>query len=263
MDGSTEQFSQPLSKSKSNPLKRHRVFRACEQCRTKKSKCDGKSPSCSTCESLSQQCTYGESPKRRGLVAGSHSRLEQKAKVLETLLGLLVTTVQGSEMTLKTLVEKYKSKLVDDDSARETWSTGPVMQMIEAMGLLEIDPKRGRPEAILRSPSSQESVERRLFSATPAPFFDSTAGQESQHFMDRIIVELPPRNRADENSTRKQALPPTVRSSVRAPSDISGDSSHLLDIYFTYTHVWFPILDKFDIFRTLRSVSSHKRPQLY
>jgi hypothetical protein len=36
----------------------------------------------------------------------------------------------------------------------------------------------------------------------------------------------------------------------------------LLDLYFTYTHVWFPVLDKFDIFRTFRSVKDTPNQRL-
>ncbi|GAN06052.1 hypothetical protein MAM1_0110c05529 [Mucor ambiguus] len=45
------------------PLKRHKVSKACEACRSKKMRCDGKNP-CQRCESNRIKCKYNDKPAR-------------------------------------------------------------------------------------------------------------------------------------------------------------------------------------------------------
>lgn len=70
----------------SGPNKRQRVSRACLQCRTRKIKCTGESPSCAACRNTGQNCSYGEA-KRRGLPPGYLQQLEKYVKRLETIIG--------------------------------------------------------------------------------------------------------------------------------------------------------------------------------
>lgn len=70
--------------------KRARVSRACENCRTKKIKCDGEKPRCSNCETNDIECVYTESirkirAKKSGSAAGL-DELEGRLGRLESLL---------------------------------------------------------------------------------------------------------------------------------------------------------------------------------
>ena len=80
----------------SNP-KRQRVSRACDSCRSKKDKCDGVQPVCSTCASLCRPCTYKANPKKRGLPTGY-------IRTLELLWGLVFCKIQGSEEVVRALL---------------------------------------------------------------------------------------------------------------------------------------------------------------
>ncbi|KAF8253636.1 hypothetical protein K440DRAFT_639483 [Wilcoxina mikolae CBS 423.85] len=117
--------------------KRLRVSRACEQCRSKKIKCDGIQPTCSPCSSQSIQCSYGSSPKKRGLVPGSVSALERSVKLLQRILGLLLVSVKAADKALLALVEQYAASLMDDseDGLRLTkaWKEGIVFQALETL----------------------------------------------------------------------------------------------------------------------------------
>lgn len=79
-----------------NAAKRVRVSQACESCRARKTKCDGRHPICSSCSLMGQACSYDPSPKKRGLRAGHSGMLERRVRVLEMICALLVDRVKGS-----------------------------------------------------------------------------------------------------------------------------------------------------------------------
>lgn len=58
------------------PVKRFRVSRACDQCRTAREKCDGNQPTCMPCFELKRSCTYTSNPRKRGLQPGYIRSLE-------------------------------------------------------------------------------------------------------------------------------------------------------------------------------------------
>ncbi|KAJ1907740.1 hypothetical protein LPJ81_000562 [Coemansia sp. IMI 209127] len=70
--------------------KRQRVSRACDKCRRKKVKCDGKHPVCTHCEELGHQCTYLDATKKRGPPKGYIEVIETRLHKVEELLRGLV-----------------------------------------------------------------------------------------------------------------------------------------------------------------------------
>jgi hypothetical protein len=252
----TTTMTTTISKKKQDGSTRHRVFRACEQCRSKKSKCDGTTPTCSTCRGLGINCNYGAPPKRRGLVPGSHSRLERKVKVLESILGLVVAQGNG-EKVLRELVERNRQRLVDgEECIREVWRRSEVMRVVGGMKLLEGDTQQGDE---IRGREPFGSVESQ-FSEDMTPFDFEPHIQPQQGSNTRDSTPIPFHTSQYIKSTSPaQPIDPSLKvlSSPDTVTDVKipENSFYLLDIYFTYTHVWFPILDKFNILRTLRSIT--------
>jgi hypothetical protein len=78
------------------PRKRQRVSQACDQCRSKKERCDGKRPTCSSCFGSNDICTYAANLKKRGLRAGY-------VRVLEMLLSLMFCKLERSEQLVRSL----------------------------------------------------------------------------------------------------------------------------------------------------------------
>lgn len=75
-------------KAKQPPRKR--VSQACDKCRARKDKCDGKKPSCSTCLANGRICSYDANVKKRGLPEGY-------VRGLEKLWGLAIRDVDEIE----------------------------------------------------------------------------------------------------------------------------------------------------------------------
>lgn len=70
-----------------------RVAQACDRCRAKKTKCDGKRPACSNCEAVGFKCIVSDKLSRRAFPKGYTETLEERIRQLEKenekLLGLL------------------------------------------------------------------------------------------------------------------------------------------------------------------------------
>ncbi|ORZ25346.1 fungal-specific transcription factor domain-domain-containing protein [Absidia repens] len=70
--------------------KRQRVSKACEQCRSKKTKCDGDQPICGICRSQNIDCTYKAITKKRGPPKGYIEAIEGRLQRLEALIGSII-----------------------------------------------------------------------------------------------------------------------------------------------------------------------------
>lgn len=60
-----------------------RVAQACDRCRAKKTKCDGKQPSCSNCETIGIKCIVSDKLSRRAFPKGYTETLEERIRQLE------------------------------------------------------------------------------------------------------------------------------------------------------------------------------------
>lgn len=79
-----------------------RVAQACDRCRAKKTKCDGKQPSCSNCAAVGFECIVSDKLSRRAFPRGYTETLEERIRLLEMenkkLAGLLEMRQEQLEM---------------------------------------------------------------------------------------------------------------------------------------------------------------------
>ncbi|GAA6059217.1 hypothetical protein JCM10212_006610 [Sporobolomyces blumeae] len=89
---------------------RKHASRACVQCRRRKAKCDGVSPSCSTCVLYRDECTWAhEQDHRRTAKKGEVTALRERIKILETLLKQSGGNLEDEALT------KTRTELLDSD----------------------------------------------------------------------------------------------------------------------------------------------------
>lgn len=213
------------------PLKRQRVSRACDQCRAAREKCDGIQPLCFPCVSQNRACTYEANPKKRGVQTGY-------IKTLEVALAWLFDKVPGCEDSLENLLMheggQGQSLLVGKDSEKSNrlhkrWRRSKVHKGIDRI--------------LSGGGVTQPRVE--------SEDVDSDAEHAEKA---SILVRGQTPTAAPE--------PPPTRIDGQAVSDTSGplllppNHWRLLDIYFSYTHCWFPILEKQDLLKTVYLYSS-------
>lgn len=94
--------------------KRRRIARACDMCRKKKIKCDGKMPKCSHCENYKTECIFTHVEKKRAPPKGAKyiEGLENRLGRMESLLRLsgLLAEDDGGRTDLGTLEKRLAER---------------------------------------------------------------------------------------------------------------------------------------------------------
>lgn len=256
--------------------KRQRVSRACDSCRSKKDKCDGIQPVCSTCASLGRPCTYKANPKKRGLPTGY-------IRSLELLWGLVFQKIQGSEDVMRALMRSINlpshlatmgKEAEGSDTLLSSFKNSTVLRDIERMLVVLEQPEEERErslqaygdgdtpldmDAVLASSEAQEWQIPEGLDYRETPFTGVSPSRAS-------MISSAPRPLAYRTrESGVQTVPEGAQSPPLAISLNEDDSRliptnkllqlpsnawPLLDIYFSYTQCWFPILEKHDILRT-------------
>ncbi|KXH40974.1 fungal specific transcription factor [Colletotrichum nymphaeae SA-01] len=133
--------------------KRRRVTRACDECRRKKIKCDGKQP-CTHCSVYSYECTYDKPSNRRRNPAPQYiEALESRLQRAETLLRKFIPDVDLADPTLDPAVQQefrnrehsriQSAKLRHDPFVAPEKEDPQLLSMIESIGQLDLDDKGG------------------------------------------------------------------------------------------------------------------------
>lgn len=267
--GSEEMTAQP---------KRQRVSRACDSCRSKKDKCDGMQPVCSTCASLCRPCTYKANPKKRGLPTGY-------IRSLELLWGLAFEKIHGSQDVMCALLRSIDLPSHLATMGKEAEGSDTLLSSFKNSTMLK---DVERLLAALEQPEDEREGNQQSYSdgVTSLDVDGILASSEAQEWrvpegLEHREVTLPAGVSTSrdfmiasppgpgEYSTRDCGVQTLEVDEFRAhplPVDLTAndqrvlstsmlpqlpyDAWPLLDIYFSYTHCWFPILEKHDILRT-------------
>ncbi|MCJ1315718.1 hypothetical protein MMC15_001038 [Xylographa vitiligo] len=104
----------------SNDPKRRRIARACDMCRKKKIKCDGKMPACSHCINYKTECIFTQVEKKRNPPKGAKyiEGLENRLGRMESLLKLsgLLNEEDGDRTDLGTLEKRLADKTLNQSN---------------------------------------------------------------------------------------------------------------------------------------------------
>lgn len=154
MTGSSSAVSGVPAKANLPLQKRRRVTRACDECRRKKIKCDGKQP-CTHCTVYSYSCTFDQPSNRRRNPAPQYiEALENRLQRTEAFLKVLLpgVDVNHPDFNAEKLLPEIQNALkgtssgfpfhtpasrTSDESSSEKDS--PLESMVEATGRLDVD----------------------------------------------------------------------------------------------------------------------------
>ncbi|KAH8701902.1 fungal-specific transcription factor domain-containing protein [Talaromyces proteolyticus] len=233
---------------------RKRVAVACSRCRLRKYKCDGAKPSCSTCSSakhLSIVCTYETSNKKRGLPEGY-------VRGMEKLWGIAMRKIDRLEELLLSVLNN------DQDPLLQAWndnSSGPLRVWRKSRLARALD--RHLPILELNRDSAGKRKRYIAFSDADEEGDDERDERQKEGYGDSSfqvedMIDLPDALTTEGNNINSQldelGPQPTIeppRQLLPAPiSDrLPPCIDHLVNVYFSYTHCWFPILEKHEIRR--------------
>ncbi|ORY70364.1 fungal-specific transcription factor domain-containing protein [Pseudomassariella vexata] len=253
--GLKRQSSHQEDKSKPEPAaapKRQRVSRACDQCRAAREKCDGLQPLCFPCASQNRHCTWEEPKKKRGVQTGY-------IRTLELALGWIFDKIPGSENALHSLLTheggQGRSLLLEKDTQagnrlHRRWRRSTIHKEIDRVlsGADATEAKADKTSPASDDVDSADDGEKPLHANSKMPVLavDLASISTGKPTPDSERLEQNVTDAPDEASHPS----PILRDDTLA---ISPRSMHLrlpvnywrlLDIYFSYTHCWFPILEK-------------------
>ncbi|PSS00760.1 fungal-specific transcription factor domain-containing protein [Coniella lustricola] len=124
-----QMFSDPGSfLDDSSEAKRRRIARACDMCRKKKIKCDGKLPSCTHCINYKTDCVFTQVEKKRNPPKGAKyiEGLENRLGRMESLLRLSGLLGEDDGATdLGTLERKLAEKQQESRQASQATQSNP------------------------------------------------------------------------------------------------------------------------------------------
>ncbi|KAJ5152097.1 hypothetical protein N7492_010392 [Penicillium capsulatum] len=274
---SKRRWAEPEEDSTALP-KRQRVSRACDSCRSKKDKCDGLQPVCSTCASLCRPCTYKANPKKRGLPTGY-------IRSLELLWGLVFQKIRGSEDVMRALMRSINlpshlatmgKEAEGSDTLLSSFKNSTVLRDIERILLVLELPEEERERTLQAYADADTPLDvEGILTSSEANEWQIPERLENR---ETYLAGVSPSRISMISSMHPRPLPQGTRDSgvqTTPPGEfqpsslaIALDSGHpqidtsasslqlpynawpLLDIYFSYTQCWFPILEKHDILRT-------------
>ncbi|KAI0897813.1 N-terminal binuclear Zn cluster-containing protein [Annulohypoxylon nitens] len=111
-----------------NEAKRRRIARACDMCRKKKIKCDGKLPACTHCINYKTDCVFTQVEKKRNPPKGAKyiEGLENRLGRMESLLRLSGLLGDDDESTdLATLEKRLSEKHQQSRQASQALTSNP------------------------------------------------------------------------------------------------------------------------------------------
>ena len=236
------------AKAAGAPAKRQRVSRACDQCRAMRERCDGAQPQCSSCVAQNRPCTYKTSPKKRGVQTGYIRTLELTLSSLldevpgcaEALDGLF--SRQGEAQRLFNPETGGQQDLERQNKLHRRWNKSRARREINR--ILSADGTNG----------SQAMSDRGSDDGT-----DTDVGPGPRAGVSALLgLNRPPTSAAWSPSESTNPSPMTAGntddgSTVATPRSVLAlppNHRPLLDIYFSYTHCWFPILERRDLLQT-------------
>ncbi|KAI0490951.1 N-terminal binuclear Zn cluster-containing protein [Xylaria cf. heliscus] len=161
-----------------NEAKRRRIARACDMCRKKKIKCDGKQPACTHCINYKTECVFTQVEKKRSPPKGAKyiEGLENRLGRMESLLrlsGLLGEDDEATDLaTLEKRLAEKRQQSKHGSLASQASLSNPTSPSQATSGPDGLD---SAPQSALTSP---EPIKEREFKRDHSPPPDGKSEEE-------------------------------------------------------------------------------------
>ncbi len=248
------------------PVKRFRVSRACDQCRTAREKCDGNQPSCHPCIESKRECTYTSNPRKRGLQPGY-------IRSLETTLAFIFQRHPEIEALVDRQLSQENSILMargtkESNQLHKTWRKSKFCKDITkvlAGEQLDVSPDRipssdddseidmEDASLIHMIPGVRHEKKVCYISSNFKLLFCNTCKQPS--WISETDITTPIQATAALTNSHPLDIQQPVTSST--PTPLPDDHWKLLEAYSTYTQCWLPMCEKLDILKLSYSYPEH------
>ncbi|KAF1841215.1 uncharacterized protein K460DRAFT_295182 [Cucurbitaria berberidis CBS 394.84] len=219
------------------PVKRFRVSRACDQCRTAREKCDGNQPICLPCFELKRVCTYTSNPRKRGLQPGY-------IRSLETTLAFVFQQSSEIEDLVNRQLAQENSALLgrgtkESNQLHKNWRKSRFCRDVtRALAGEQISSRDEKP------PSSDEDSEVDVEDASLLNMTPNAQPQGSAPWTSDMNIpqHLATPSVSDRHHPKSQQPSP-------GPTPLPADYWKLLETYSSYTQCWLPICENLDVLK--------------
>lgn len=214
-------------------LKRRRVTRACDRCRTLKTKCDGVQPVCSRCNAYGYHCSW-EKGGRRGFTHGDPAASPPGTSSLSD-----ITTLRQAIKAYDELLLDIRSKASEGDRTRLDVSLARIRMNLpheileRSQEHSESDGASGEtPQSQVRE--HQSPYQRYLGEASDVYFFNSV--KDLLRHGPRVQPEKLDSYERDESTLKdlSERFPPHLPS--------RDEADRCIEIYFSTIHVAYPFI---------------------
>ncbi|KAJ2969712.1 hypothetical protein NQ176_g8528 [Zarea fungicola] len=211
--------------------KRQRVSLACDACRSAREKCDGVRPQCGTCSAETRSCSYTPALRKRGIRTGY-------LRAVELSLAWVFSRLPNAEESLHQIFVENGGSAADQllvskgkASSRlyRQWIKGRIYNDIDK--LLSED----RPAQIDTSTDCSDSE---FSPGETTQDLGSVAGG---------VADAPPVAGLEASPLSTQVQAATNTQFIKYPK-LPASWRRLVDIYFTYTHCWLPIVQQEEVY---------------
>ncbi|KAL8724191.1 MAG: hypothetical protein Q9166_008088 [cf. Caloplaca sp. 2 TL-2023] len=160
--------------------KRRRIARACDMCRKKKIKCDGKMPACTHCINYKTECVFTHVEKKRAAPKGAKyiEGLENRLGRMEALLRL--SGLLSDEDVDRTDLSMLEKRLVDKTNERSRGTTPSDTPRLSISQPRSGSGSNFSPQQANKLPSPQSSV------ASPRPPEENKPEEEVEALSDMM-----------------------------------------------------------------------------
>ncbi|KAF4594985.1 fungal specific transcription factor [Ophiocordyceps camponoti-floridani] len=171
-----------------NEAKRRRIARACDMCRKKKIKCDGKLPACTHCINYKTDCVFTQVEKKRSPPKGAKyiEGLENRLGRMEHLLKLsgLLSQDDNGATDLGELEKKLTEKTRQASLAAVSSPTSP------SQGTSGQDGNSSTPHSALTSPEPGKETHRMDDKPKSSMSTDDNAGEGEVEALSEMMCSL-------------------------------------------------------------------------
>ncbi|KAI5299584.1 isoleucine-tRNA ligase, partial [Ascosphaera pollenicola] len=108
-----------------------RVAQACDRCRSKKIRCDGKQPRCTSCASIGFDCKTSDKLSRRAFPRGYTESLEQRVIALEASIHESEALIQAKDTEIEALKTSAAEPSSSASSSAANLTTGALTASCE------------------------------------------------------------------------------------------------------------------------------------
>ncbi|CAI7564144.1 unnamed protein product [Penicillium glandicola] len=223
------------------PSKRRRVAIACDACRTRKSRCDGKRPSCSLCQDLVFECVYTPPPTATNVIVQKDylHGLEDRVKKLEQSFGAVRGDLDGLVKRIDCGPER--ESVISGRNAGKSQSQGETRIAAPMPDLIGTEDSVDGMGAVIFAdeedsgffgPSSNIAFLRHLSGAIVQPGHLPSPGAAEGGFVNASRPSSPPRQIGQDRRLQVNifALPP------------QENTLELIERYFSNTGLLFPYI---------------------